>query len=105
MARPHFKYIVDYGEVINCPSCDGGVGSHLEFYKHLKDLLKSVLDHMQDREYRNVYSKSGRLIASVGYNFARHSVSEVLFELERRPSYAWRTADDGHGNRIWMKKS
>lgn len=102
--RKKFKYIVDYGNFVNCPSCDGSYGSQLEFYNSLKEMMGVALTHMHDREYKRVYTTSGRLVAEFGYNYGKHRVNQLLFQLEAPKKRAWRTMDDGHGELLWSKK-
>lgn len=99
--RP-FRYVVTYGEIINCPSCDGGHGAYLAFYRTLKGMMRTVLNDSGLKEYGDIHDlETGENIGSVGYNYSRHGVKEILFDVQKPIKARYITADDGHGKTVW----
>lgn len=105
------KYIAEIEHYANCPTCEGGSPSNLQFFDSIKEMLTYALDNLNDYGINNVYrvnfkSKSAKILTEYGpmdlsYDYGRHKLTGIKFKYK---TLKLRTIDDGKGNKIWVRE-
>lgn len=97
------KYIALVEYYPNCPSCDSGYASHLEFFNTTEEIMDYVLKtdgneyQIKDIYVENKIDENIRVV----YNTHRHSVHIISFHNYEE---SYKIVDDGKGNKIWSQQ-
>lgn len=105
------KYIAEIEYYPNCPTCNGGSPSRLEFFDSLHDMLEYALKNLNEYGINEVYrmnfkNKTAKIITDLGsmklhYEYGRHRLNGITFQCK---GLKLRTVDNGSGKLIWVKE-
>lgn len=112
------KFIAQVEFYPNCPSCDGSVPSHLQFFKSLKEMLTWALDNLDIYEINHVYyvkskDNSARNLTEYGdmkikYLYGFHHVTGIQFKYKRlfskQKGISLITTKDNDGKLKWVRE-
>lgn len=106
------RYIAEIEYYPNCPTCDGGYPSKLEFFDSIRDMLTYSLSNLNEYGIREVYrvnfkTKTANIITELGpmridYEYGRHRYTGIIFKCK---GLKIRTMDNGSGTTVWKRES
>jgi hypothetical protein len=83
-----------------CRGHDGGFAAGLQFFDTAEDLRSWALDHIDDYALNDAYDLDGNIAGDIKYDISGHRCSGIRLKIENE---SWRVADDGSGNKFWVK--
>lgn len=94
------KYLATLNYHFQCPTCNSPSYDRIQFFYSLKDVLEFALENMGRYQINEVYSTGGKELFTIREEFGRHSVTGLTVNIR---DLKLRTADNGHGKKVWVK--